>query len=66
MQNCDTEYDLNIVFLRVGAPVAQWVKYWPTDLVVLSSSPAQDENFSTVNGVPFAQAFHYHVPIVQI
>ena len=23
-----------------GAPVAQWVKRWPTDLAVVSSSPA--------------------------
>ena len=24
----------------LGAPVAQWVKRWPTDLAVVSSSPA--------------------------
>ena len=29
-----------------GALVAQWVKLWPTDLAVLSSSPARGENFS--------------------
>ena len=23
----------------LGAPIAQWVKCWPTDLVVVSSSP---------------------------
>ena len=27
-----------------GAPVAQWVKRWPTDLAVVSSSPARGED----------------------
>ena len=49
-----------------GAPVAHWVKCSPTDLVVPSSSPAQDEIFSTVNRVPLHTAFHYHPPIVLI
>ena len=31
------------------APVAKWVKRWPTDLPVPSSSPARGEIFSTVN-----------------
>ena len=35
----------------VGVPVAQWVKRWPTDLRLMSSSPAQSEIFSAVNGV---------------
>ena len=35
-----------------GAPVAQCVKCWPTDLAVLSSIPARGEIFSLVNGVP--------------
>ena len=35
-----------------GSPVAQWVKCWPTDLAVPSSSPARGEIFSTLNGVP--------------
>ena len=48
------------------APVAQWVKRWPTDLAVPSSSPAQDEMFSSVNGVPLHKAFHYHPSIVLI
>ena len=26
-----------------GAPVAKWVKRWPTDLAVLISSPARSE-----------------------
>ena len=47
-----------------GAPVAQWVKRWPSDLAVPSSIPAQDEIFSTVNGVPLHTAFHYQHPIV--
>ena len=38
----------------VGAPVAQWVKPWPTDLVVASSSPAQGEAFSSA----LHKAFH--------
>ena len=29
-----------IILLPVVAAVAQWVKCWPTDLVVLASSPA--------------------------
>ena len=49
-----------------GAPVAQWVKRWPTDLAVPSSIPARGEIFSTVNGVPLHTAFHYHLPIVLI
>ena len=28
------------VITEIGAPVAQWVKRWPTDLAVVSSSPA--------------------------
>ena len=49
-----------------GAPVAEWVKRWPTDLAVPSSSPARGEIFSTVNGIPLHTAFHYHSPIVLI
>ena len=49
-----------------GAPVAQWVKRWPTDLAVPSSIPARGEIFSTVNGVPLHTAFHYHPSIVLI
>ena len=49
-----------------GAPVAQWVKRRATDLAVLSSSPPQGENFSTVNGVSLHISFHYHPPIVLI
>ena len=43
----------------VGAPVAQRVKRWPTDLAVVSSSSARGEIFSTVDGVPLHTAFHY-------
>ena len=46
--------------------VAQWVKRWPFDLAVPSSSPARGEIFLTVNGVPSHTAFHYHPPIVLI
>ena len=44
--------------------VVQWVKRWPTDLAVLSSSPTRHEIFSTIDGVPIYTAFHYHPPIV--
>ena len=34
------------VFLETkGTPVAQWVKRWPTDLAVLSSSPTPGKIF---------------------
>ena len=49
-----------------GAPVAQWVKRWPTDLAVVSSSLPEARIFSIVNGVPFHTAFHYHPSIVLI
>ena len=48
------------------APVDKWVKRWPTDLAVPSSSPIRGEIFSTVNGVPLHAAVHYHPPIVLI
>ena len=48
--------------LTEGAPVAQWVKRWPADLVVQSLSPAQGE-ISAVNGVPLHIAFHY-LPLI--
>ena len=44
------------------APVAEWVKRWPTDLAVARSSPARGDMFSTVNGVPLHTDFHYHPP----
>ena len=31
---------VNFNSYTVGAPVAQWVKRWPTDLAVVSSRPA--------------------------
>ena len=37
-----------------GAPVAQWVMPWPTDLAVLSSSPIQANSSH-----PLHIAFHY-------
>ena len=55
----------NVTFLR-GAPVAQWVKRWPSDLAVPSSISARGEIFSTVNGAPLHTAFHYQPPIVLI
>ena len=50
----------------LGAPIAQWVKRWPTDLAVQSSIPARGRIFSTVNGVPLHTAFHYQPLIVLI
>ena len=44
-------------FHKRGAPVAQWVKRWPTDLAVTSSIPARDRIFSSLNGVPLHTAF---------
>ena len=52
--------------LRLGAPVAQWVKRWPTDLAVPNSIPTRGEIFLTVNGVPLHTAFHYQPLIDQI
>ena len=49
-----------------GAPVGKWLKRWPTDLAVPSSSPTQGEIFSTINRVPLHTPFHYHPPIVMI
>ena len=49
-----------------GAPVAQWVKPWPTDLADPSLILTRGEIFSTVNGVPLHTAFHYHPNIVLI
>ena len=48
----------------MGILVAQWVKWWPTDLEVPGSSPTRGEIFLTINGVPLHTAFHYHPPIV--
>ena len=52
--------------LRLGAPLAQWVKRWPRDPAVSRSIPTRGEIFSTVNGVPLHTAFHYQPLIVQI
>ena len=49
---------LNSISAISGAPVAQWIKRWPADLEVKSSSLARGEIFSTVNGVPLHTAFH--------
>ena len=54
---------VNSFHLSVGAPVARWVKRWPTGLAVPGLSPARGEIFSDVNGVPLHTAFHYHLPI---
>ena len=53
--------------VHLGAPLTQWVKRWPTDLAVVSSSPARGEIFPTVYGVPLLHtAFHYQRLIVLI
>ena len=46
----------------LGAPVAHWVKGWPIDQAVPSSSPALGKIFSTINGVPLHTAYCYHMP----
>ena len=56
----------NCLPYRPGAPVAQWVKRWPTDLAIPSSSPARGEIISTVNEVPLQAAFHYQTLIALI
>ena len=43
--------------IHSSAPVAKWVKRWPTDLAVPSSIPARGKIFSTVNGAPLHTAF---------
>ena len=49
------------------APVAQWVKCWPTDLAVASSSSAWGEIFSTLLvRIPLHTAFYYQPLIVLI
>ena len=64
-------YNISDVFVpicgfRVGHPVAQWVKCWPADLAVSSSSLARGKIFSIVNGVPLYTAFHDQPLIVLI
>ena len=44
-------HSVSSVRLSVGAPVAQWVKRWPTGLAVPGPSPSRGEIFSVVNGV---------------
>ena len=50
----------------VGAPVAQWIKRWPTDLAVPSSSHARGEIYLTQNEVPLHTVFRYHPFIVLV
>ena len=54
-----------------GAPVAQWVKPWPTDLAAAGSNPAWCGIFSVLNRIPnrtqpfiitYHTAFYYHLP----
>ena len=49
-------YDL-FTICALRAPVAQWVKRWPTNLAVPSSIPARGRLFSTANGVYIAHSF---------
>ena len=41
---------------KLGAPVAQWVKRWPTDLAVVSSSPAWGEDLFSRKRVSIAHS----------
>ena len=36
---------VSIEFFWINSPAAQWVKRWPTDLGILSSSSAEGEIF---------------------
>ena len=49
-----------------GAPVAQWLKRWPTDLAIPGSSPPEARPFATINGVTLHTAFHCLPAIVLI
>ena len=42
--------------LGLGALVTQWVKRWPTDLAVVSSSPARDEDLFNCERAPIAHS----------
>ena len=55
---------IRIASFKDGAPIAQWIKRWPTDVAILSSSPARGEIFSTVNGVPLLIAFHPPIDLI--
>ena len=46
--------------------VAERVKFWPTDLAVVSLSPPEKRIFTIVNEVSLQTVFHYHLPIVLI
>ena len=56
----------SISLAKWRAPVAQWVKGWPTDLAVQGSSPAQGRIFSFVNRVLLHTAFQYHLLTIPI
>ena len=56
----------SVITLMKGTLVVQWVKRWPTDLAVSSSSPTGGKIFSTVEGVPLLTVFHYYLPIILI
>ena len=43
------------------ASIAQWVKRWPADLMVLVRFPLVAESFFRVNSVPLTIVFHYHI-----
>ena len=51
----DPRGEVYVVSKVTGAPVAQWVKRWPADLVVPSSRRVQGEIFSSVNVFHCAQ-----------
>ena len=61
---CMSDINLYIYSKSLGASIAQWVKRWPTDLAVPSSSPASGEIFSTINEFSLHTAFHYQPLII--
>ena len=52
--------------LDSGAPVAQWVKRWPTDLAVLGSSPALSGDLFNRKPGATAHSLALSLPIVLI
>ena len=55
-----------LFIIHMGAPVAQWVQCWLTDLAAPGSSLARGEIYYTVNGVPLHTAFYYHQSVVLV
>ena len=58
-----------MVVEKVAAPVAQWVKRWPTDVAVPGSIPALSVNLSNRKRGSIAHSFSlssYHRPDITV